>query len=83
MVIKQPAIYIITNKRSGTIYTGVTSNLIARVYQHKQSEIPGFTKKYNCKELVYYELFGTMIDAIAREKQLKVFTRMKKIKLIE
>ena len=45
MVIKQPAIYIITNKRNGTIYTGVTSNLIARVYQHKQSEIPGFTKK--------------------------------------
>jgi putative endonuclease len=64
-------------------YTGVTSNIISRIYQHKQSDIPGFTKKYNCNLLVYYELFGAMVDAIAREKQLKGFTRIKKIKLIE
>ena len=83
MAIKQPAIYIVTNIKNGTLYTGVTSNLIHRIYQHKGSEIPGFTKKYNCKLLIYYELFGTMIDAIAREKQLKGFTRGKKIKLIE
>lgn len=53
---KEPAVYIVTNRRNGTLYTGVTSNLVQRIYQHKQSEVPGFTNKYNCKILVYYEL---------------------------
>ena len=80
---KQPAIYIVTNKRNGTLYVGVTSNLVQRIYQHKQAEIPGFTKKYNCKILVYYEVLGSMEGATYREKQLKGFVRRKKLELIE
>ena len=66
---RQPAVYIMTNKRNGTLYVSVTSNLIKRVYEHRKSLIPGFTEKYGCKQLVYYEQHGSMIDAIAREKQ--------------
>ena len=78
-----PAIYIMTNKRNGTLYTGVTSNLIARVYQHKQGVQPGFTKKYGCIHLVYYELYAEMLSAIARETQIKAGSRKKKLALIE
>jgi putative endonuclease len=80
---KKPAIYIITNKRNGTIYTGVTSNLIQRITQHRKGEISGFTSDYNCKMLVYYELFDSMLNAIAREKQIKAGSRIKKLALIE
>ena len=79
----QPAIYIVANKRNGTLYTGVTSDLIKRIYQHKQGDIPGFTKKYGCNQLVYYEQFGSMINAIEREKQIKAGSRKKKLALIE
>ncbi len=79
----QPAIYIMANKRNGTIYTGVTSNLQNRVYFHKSGAIPGFSRHYSCKMLVYYELFSTMLDAIAREKQIKGGSRKKKLALIE
>lgn len=68
---KQPAVYIMTNRPKGTLYTGVTSNLIQRVWQHKQGLVPGFTQKYNIKSLVYYELCIDMLSAIAREKQIK------------
>jgi putative endonuclease len=78
-----PAIYIMTNRRNGTIYTGVTGNLLARVYQHKQGLQAGFTKKYGCTQLVYYELHADMIAAIAREKQIKAGSRKKKLALIE
>ena len=61
---KQPAVYIMANKRNGTLYTGVTSNLIQRAYQHKHSLIKGFTSRYGCKLLVYYELFDDMENAI-------------------
>ena len=61
---KQPAIYIITNKRNGTLYTGVTSNLIQRIYQHKNGLTPGFAHRYGCKKLVYYEIFNEMEYAI-------------------
>ena len=71
-----------TNKPNGTLYIGVTSNIIQRVYQHKRSLIEGFTKKYNCHNLIYYELFDDMYNAISREKQLKKYTRTRKIKLI-
>ena len=71
------------NKRNGTIYTGVTSDLIRRVYQHKQDDQPGFTKKYDCKKLVYYEQCDDMITAIEREKQIKGGSRNKKLALIE
>jgi putative endonuclease len=80
---KEPAIYIMTNKPYGTLYTGVSSNLVQRVYQHKSSLLPGFTQRYGCKNLVYYELFDTMEYAILREKQIKKRSRSYKIKLIE
>ena len=80
---KQPAIYIMSNKRNGTLYVGVTSDLIKRVYEHKDDSTTGFTARYNCKLLVYYELFDTMYDAISREKQIKGGSRVNKLKLIE
>lgn len=80
---KQAVVYIVTDKRDGTIYTGVTSNLIKRVYEHRNGLIKGFSKKYNCKMLVFYEIHETIISAIAREKQIKAGSREKKIKLIE
>lgn len=83
MSTKQPAIYIMANRRNGVIYTGVTSDLIKRVYEHKYADVPGFTQKYACKNLVYYELIEDMTSAIAREKQLKAGSRKKKLALIE
>lgn len=83
MLYKNPAVYILTNKPNGTLYTGVTSNLLQRIYQHKQGCIAGFTKKYGCKLLVYYELSDSMIAVIEREKQIKGGSRKKKITLIK
>ena len=79
---KHPAVYILTNKRYGTLYTGVTSNLIGRIWQHKNKVSGGFTAKYRLKKLVYFELFDTMYEAISREKQIKAGSRNKKIALI-
>ena len=79
----QPAIYIMANRRNGTIYIGVTSNLLKRVYEHKYADVPGFTQKYGCKHLVYYELIDDINSAITREKQLKGGSRKKKFALIE
>ena len=78
----QCAVYIMTN-RSKTLYTGVTSDLIKRIWQHKQKLVEGFTKKYNISTLVYYELTESIVSAIAREKQIKGWVRAKKIALIE
>lgn len=80
---KHLAIYIMANKKNGTIYTGVTSNLLERVYEHKSKMTDGFTKKYNCALLVYYEIYNTIESAITREKQIKASSRKKKLKLIE
>src|SRR5579872_6343183 len=80
---KKPAIYIMTNKRNGTLCTGVTSDLIKRVYQHKNASMPGFSHRYDCKVLVYYEPHDDMLSAITREKQIKAGSRKKKIALIE
>ncbi|HAX91707.1 MAG TPA: endonuclease [Rhodospirillaceae bacterium] len=80
---KQPAIYIMTNMQNGTLYTGVTSNLGLRIYQHKTGQGAGFTKRYNCKMLVYYEHCDTMPNAIEREKQIKAGSRKMKLALIE
>ncbi len=80
---KAPAIYIMTNERNGTLYTGVTANLNARVYQHKIGQGSDFTKKYGCKMLAYYEFYGSMIEAIEREKKIKASSRPKKLALIE
>ncbi len=79
---KQPAIYIMANKPNGTLYTGVTSNLIQRIWQHKQGFVQGFTKKYHIKTLVYFETCEDMKSAIEREKQIKAGSRKKKIELI-
>jgi putative endonuclease len=75
-------VYILTN-RSKTLYTGVTNDLIRRVYEHKQKLIPGFTQKYNIDKLAYYEESVDVTAAIAREKQIKGWLRAKKIALIE
>ena len=80
---KQPAVYIMANKPNGTIYVGVTSDLIKRAYLHRNSILDGFSKKYACKSLVYFEIHQTMESAILREKQLKAGSRQKKIELIE
>ena len=83
IVERRPAIYIMTNKRNGTLYTGVTSDLVKRIYQHKNAVTPGLTHRYNCKLLVYYEMHEDMLGAISREKQIKGGSRKKKIALIE
>ena len=80
---RQPAVYILTNKPHGTLYTGVTSNLPARIWQHKHKVTRGFSAKYNLTLLVYYELSGDMMGAIGREKQIKAGSRKAKVKLIE
>jgi putative endonuclease len=80
---KQPAVYIMTNRRNGTLYTGVTSDLIARVWQHREGVVAGFTRRYGCKRLVWYELHHEMLTAIAREKQIKGGSRPDKLALIE
>ena len=80
---KRPAVYIMASKRNGTLYTGVTSNLPPRVYQHQQSLAPGFTAKYECKLLVWYEQYDDMVAVIEREKQIKAGSRRKKLALIE
>jgi putative endonuclease len=72
-----------TNKSQGTLYIGVTSDIIKRVYEHKNDFIDGFTRKYELKRLVYYEVFDEIAEAIKREKQLKEWQRKWKIELIE
>jgi len=71
------------SNKSGTLYTGVTSNIQQRIYQHKKKLVPGFTAKYNINKLVYYETTGDVNSAIAREKQIKGWLRSKKVSLIE
>jgi putative endonuclease len=81
--VKHPAVYIMANRRNGTLYTGVTSDLVKRVWQHREGQSQGFTYRYGCKLLVWYELSGSMEHAILREKQMKAGSRAKKIALIE
>jgi putative endonuclease len=80
---KQFYVYILASKRNGTLYIGVTSALAQRVWQHKNSVVPGFTEKYNVINLVYYEMHRDAESAINREKQLKKWNRTWKIRLIE
>ncbi len=79
---KQFYVYIMTNWNHTVLYTGVTSNLTARIFQHKEKLAPGFTNVYHVKMLVYYEVYNDAISAIAREKQIKGGSRKKKIELI-
>lgn len=83
MSVKHPAIYIMASQRNGTLYTGVTSNLVQRVWQHREGIGDGFTARYGCKLLVWFEMAQSMEAAILREKQIKAGSRSKKIRLIE
>ncbi len=80
---KQPCVYMMANRRNGAVYTGVTSDLPKRVYQHREGQVEGYTKRYGCKMLVWYEQHETMEAAILREKQIKAGSRIKKLALIE
>ena len=79
---KQPAIYIAASQRNGTLYVGVTSDLVRRMSQHRTGAIPGFATRYGCRSLVYFELHADMTNAIAREKQIKAGSRARKLALI-
>jgi len=76
-------VYIMTNKNNTVLYTGVTDNLKRRVYEHREKVINGFTKKYNIKKLVYYEVFEDIYEALSRENQIKGGSRQKKIDLVQ
>lgn len=76
-------VYIATNPQNNVLYTGVTNNLVRRIYEHKQKLISGFTQKYNVNKLVFYEVFEDINEAIKREKQIKGGSREKKLRLIE
>jgi putative endonuclease len=76
-------VYFMSKRKDGVIYTGVTSDLIKRVFEHKQGVVEGFTKKYNAKHLVFFEDCGSIETAIAQEKKLKNLHRAKKIEIIE
>jgi putative endonuclease len=80
---RQRAVYILASKQNGTLYIGVTKNLVERVWQHKNEMTEGFSKKYAVHKLVYYELHRDMVAAITREKQLKKWNRAWKLELIE
>lgn len=80
---KQPCVYLLASQRNGTLYIGVTSDLIKRVWEHKQDFVDGFTKKYGVHDLVWYEQHEDMPTAIAREKTLKEWKRAWKLELIE
>ncbi len=80
---KAPAVYILASQRNGTLYIGVTSNLIQRIWQHREGVVEGFTQQYGVKMLVWYEQHETMDSAIAREKALKKWNRDWKLRLIE
>lgn len=68
---KQPAVYMMANRKQGAIYTGVTSRLLQRTWQHREGTVDGFSKEHGCNKLVWFELHGTMEHAILREKQIK------------
>ena len=78
---KQGYVYILFNKRNGTLYTGVTSNLVKRIYEHKTKAVEGFTNRYGADKLGYYEIHSTIVSAIEREKQIKGGSRKKKLAL--
>jgi len=80
---KQGFVYILANKRNGTLYIGVTSDLPKRIYQHRSGSVRGFSSRYNVKRLVYFETFDEITSAISREKALKKWRRAWKLRLIE
>ena len=82
-MVRQPAVYILVNKPNGTLYIGVTSDLLMRAWEHRNDMTEGFTKRYGIHRLVYYELYEDMVSAITREKQMKKWNRSWKLELVE
>jgi putative endonuclease len=80
---KQPAVYILASKRNGTLYIGVTSNLVQRIWQHRNDQAAGFSQRYHVHQLVYFELHSDMEQAITREKRIKKWNRKWKLRLIQ
>ncbi|MEI6573307.1 MAG: GIY-YIG nuclease family protein [Alphaproteobacteria bacterium] len=80
---REPAVYIMASERNGTLYVGVTSDIGRRTYEHREGLVPGFTARYQCKMLVWFEFYERMTDAIEREKQIKAGSRKFKLRLIE
>jgi putative endonuclease len=80
---REPAVYILATKPYGTLYIGVTSDLVKRIWEHRSNQVDGFTKRYGVHRLVYFEQFRSMVEAIEREKELKKWRRAWKIALIE
>ncbi len=80
---RQPAVYILASQRNGTLYVGVTSDLVTRICQHRAKAVEGFTEKYGDQPLVYFELHESMDEAILREKRIKKWRRVWKLRLIE
>ena len=78
-----PTVYILASRKNGTLYTGVTSNLVQRIHQHREGAVPGFTREYGIKRLVWFEPHSTMEHAIVREKRIKKWLRVWKLELIE
>jgi len=83
MTDKYGYVYILASKRNGTLYIGVTNDLVRRVWEHREGLVPGFTKRYDVKSLVYYEVLDTVTEAIRREKQIKAWQRAWKLRAIE
>jgi putative endonuclease len=81
--VREPAVYILATKPYGTLYIGVTSDLVKRIWEHRSNQVDGFTKRYGVHRLVYFEQFRSMVEAIEREKELKKWRRAWKIALIE
>jgi putative endonuclease len=82
-MVKQPAVYMLASRKNGTLYIGVTSNLVKRLWEHKNKMVKGFTQKYSVSRLVWYELHDNLVSAISREKRMKGWKRRWKIELIE
>ena len=80
---KEYYVYMMASRKNGTLYTGVTSDLIKRVYEHRTGAVPGFTKTYKVTQLVYYEVHGDVMEAIKREKNIQAWKRLWKIRIIE
>ena len=80
---KRPAVYMLASKPGGVLYVGVTSDIIKRVWEHRNNVVEGFTRRYHVHHLVYFEQYDTMLDAIEREKELKKWRRAWKVALIE
>jgi len=80
---RAPAVFIMASERNGTLYVGVTADLSRRVFEHREGVQDGFTKRYGCKRLVWYERYDLIVDAILREKQIKAGSRRAKLDLIE